>query len=74
MTKDAKKVDDPKKEASNEELLKSVDELRDEVKQLRELVNLLVEIIVNMEQDDLPDFDPEVFPIDKYNQNNRFSM
>jgi len=69
-----KSKDQAKTDSANKELVKSIDELRSEVKQLRELVNLLVEIIVNMEQDDLPDYDPDVFPIDKYNHRNHFSM
>lgn len=69
-----KSKDQAKTDTTNAELLKSMNELRSEVKQLRELVNLLVEIIVNMEQDDIPDFDPDVFPMDKYNHRNHFSM
>ena len=65
---------DTKTTPEKEDLKKSIEELRTEVKQLRELVNLLVEIFVNMEQDDLPEFDPELFPMDKYSHHNHFTM
>lgn len=69
--KEAKKKTKGERE---EELLRSMTELRGEVKELRELVNLLVEIIVNMEQDDSQDYDPDIFPLEKFGSNTHFTM
>ena len=39
---------------SKAELAKSIEDLRAEVRELREMVNMLVDIIVNLENDDGP--------------------
>ena len=59
---------------TNEELVKSINELKTEVKELRELVNMLLEIVVSMEQDDPGEFEPNVFPQDKFSPYSHFSM
>lgn len=59
---------------NNEEMLKSINELKTEVKELRELVNMLLEIVVSMEQDDPGEFEPNVFPQDKFSPYSHFSM
>jgi hypothetical protein len=58
----------------NDDLAKSIEELRAEVKELREMVNMLVDIIVNMESDDSGDFDHDFFDINKFDKDPRFSM
>ena len=67
---DEKKTD----EKNNEDLVKSIEELKTEVKQLRELVNMLVDIIMNMEGEDIPEFDANFTGLDEVDRHNRFSM
>lgn len=43
---------------SNENLEKVVDDLRAEVQQLREIVNMLLEIVVEFEDDDIEPLNP----------------
>ena len=57
-----------------EELAKSIEDLRAEVRELREMVNMLVDIIVNMETDEGADFDNEYFNFNKLDRDSRFSM
>ncbi len=57
-----------------EELAKSIEDLRAEVRELREMVNMLVDIIVNMETDDTPEFDNDYMNIHKLDNDSRFSM
>jgi len=61
-------------EKNNEDLVKSIEELKTEVKQLRELVNMLVDIIMNMEGEDIPEFDANFTGLDEVDRHNRFSM
>jgi hypothetical protein len=58
----------------NDEIAKSIEDLRAEVKELREMVNMLVDIIVNMESDDSGDFENDYFDINKFEKDPRFSM
>jgi hypothetical protein len=66
-----KKKPEPK---NNEDLVKSIEELKTEVKQLRELVNMLVDIIMNMEGEEVPEFDANFTGLDEVDRHNRFSM
>jgi hypothetical protein len=45
--------------ADDEKVLESIEDLRSEVRELRNMVNLLVDMIVNIETTDDMDFDPE---------------
>ena len=58
----------------NEELAKSIEDLRAEVRELREMVNMLVDIIVNMDNDDSGDFEHDFFDFNKFEKDPRFSM
>ena len=50
---------------NKEELAKSIEDLRAEVRELREMVNMLVDIIVNMETIKVQDIlVPKRFPLD----------
>ena len=62
------------KTKEKEELAKSIEDLRTEVRELREMVNMLVDIIVNMETDDGADFENDYFNMHKLDNNSRFSM
>jgi hypothetical protein len=44
--------------ASQEELVRELVSLRQEVQQLRQMVNMLLDIVVEPEEDDEWDFDP----------------
>jgi hypothetical protein len=59
---------------SKAELAKSIEDLRTEVRELREMVNMLVDIIVNLENDDGPEFENEYFDLHKLEKDSRFSM
>jgi hypothetical protein len=59
---------------SKDELAKSLEDLRAEVRELREMVNMLVDIIVNMESDEGTDFDQNYFDMHKMERDQRFSM
>ena len=59
---------------SNDELAKSIEDLRTEVRELREMVNMLVDIIVSMESDDGPEFENDFFNLHKLDNESRFSM
>jgi hypothetical protein len=59
---------------SNDELAKSLEDLRAEVRELREMVNMLVDIIVSMESDDGPEFENDFFNLHKLDNESRFSM
>ena len=59
---------------TKEELAKSIEDLRAEVRELREMVNMLVDIIVNMETDEGPEFDNDYFNMHKLESDSRFSM
>ena len=58
----------------NDEIAKSIEDLRAEVKELREMVNMLVDIIINMESDDSTDFENDFFDMRKFEKDARFSM
>ena len=58
----------------DEELAKSIEDLRAEVRELREMVNMLVDILVNMETDDTGDLGNDYFDINKFEKDSRFSM
>ncbi len=58
----------------DEELAKSIEDLRTEVRELREMVNMLVDLIVNMEGDDNGDLGNGYFDINKFEKDTRFSM
>lgn len=58
----------------NDDLAKSLEDLRAEVRELREMVNMLVDIIVNMESDDGPEFENDYFDLHKLERDSRFSM
>jgi len=62
------------KNRSKEDLAKSIEDLRAEVRELREMVNILVDIIVNMESEETADFDNDYFDIHKFEKDSRFSM
>jgi hypothetical protein len=57
-----------------DDLAKSIEDLRAEVRELREMVNMLVDIIVNMESDEGSDFDQNYFDLHKIDRDQRFSM
>lgn len=59
---------------SKEDIAKSIEDLRAEVRELREMVNMLVDIIVNMETDEGPEFDHDYFNLHKIDKDQRFSM
>ena len=59
---------------TKEELAKSIEDLRAEVRELREMVNMLVDIIVIMETDEGPEFDNDYFNLHKLDHDSRFSM
>ena len=59
---------------TNDDLAKSIEDLRAEVRELREMVNMLVDIIVNMESDDGPEFEHDYFDLHKLERDSRFSM
>ena len=44
--------------ASQEQMVKEITALRQEVQQLRQMVNMLLDIVVEPEEDDDWDFDP----------------
>jgi hypothetical protein len=58
----------------NDELAQSIEDLRAEVRELREMVNMLVDIIVNMENDDQGDIENEYFDMNRFDKDPRFSM
>lgn len=58
----------------NDELAQSLEDLRAEVRELREMVNMLVDIIVNMENDDQGDIENEYFDMNRFDKDPRFSM
>ena len=62
------------KTKEKEELAKSIEDLRTEVRELREMVNMLVDIIVNMESDEGAEFESDFFNMHKLDHNTRFSM
>ena len=57
-----------------EDLAKSIEDLRAEVRELREMVNMLVDIIVNMEGDDTGEVSNDYFDINRFEKDPRFSM
>ena len=59
---------------SKDDLAKSIEDLRAEVRELREMVNMLVDIIVNMESDEGSDFEQDYFDLHKIDRDQRFSM
>jgi len=59
---------------NSEDLAKSLEDLRAEVKELRELVDMLVGLVINMEQDESLDFDGDFMDFGPLNRDNRFSM
>ena len=63
-----------KPETNNEDLVKSIEELKTEVRELRELVNMLVDIIMNMEGEEVQEFDANFTGLDEVDKHNRFSM
>lgn len=56
---------------SNEDLEKVVNELRNEVQQLREIVNMLLEMVVDFEEEDIDALNPIG---EYYRPKDRFSM
>ena len=63
-----------KKSEKNDDLVKSIEDLRAEVRELREMVNMLVDIIVNMENDDAGEVDHDYFDLTRFEKDTRFSM
>jgi hypothetical protein len=59
---------------TKEDLSRSLEDLRAEVRELREMVNMLVDIIVNMDNDDSGEFDNNFFDFNKFEKDQRFSM
>jgi len=57
-----------------EELLRSIEELRTEVRELREVVNMLVDIIMNMDQDEGGEGEFDLPGLDGMDPRGRFSM
>lgn len=59
-----------------EKVIKGIEELRAEVRELRDMVNMLVEIIVSMEQVDEGsiDADPAMMGFDTDLKNGRYCM
>ena len=59
-----------------EKVIKGIEELRTEVRELRDMVNMLVEIIVNMEQVDEGsiDADPSMMGFDTDLKSGRYCM
>ncbi len=59
-----------------EKVIKGIEELRTEVRELRDMVNMLVEIIVNMEQVDEGgiDADPSMMGLDTDLKSGRYCM
>ena len=62
--------------AEDEKVLKTIEDLRSEVRELRTMVNMLMEIIVNMEaQDDLDlDMEPNMMGYDNLLKSGRYCM
>lgn len=58
----------------SDELAKSLEELRAEVKELRELVDMLVGLVINMEQEESLDFESDFMDFGPLNRDNRFTM
>ena len=59
---------------ANDELTRSIEDLREEVRELRQMVNMLVDIIVNMEYDEGNDVENEFFNLQKFEKDSHFSM
>jgi hypothetical protein len=59
---------------NSEELAKSLEDLRAEVKELREMVNMLVDLVINMEHEDTPEFDSDFMDFGPLSKDHRFSM
>jgi len=58
----------------SEDLAKSLEDLRAEVKELREMVNMLVDLVINLEHEDTPEFDSDFMEFGPLNKDHRFSM
>jgi t-SNARE complex subunit (syntaxin) len=56
------------------ELAKSLEDLRAEVKELREMVNMLVDLVINMDHDDAPDYETDFMDFGSLQRDQRFSM
>ena len=59
---------------NSEELSKSLEDLRAEVKELREMVNMLVDLVINLEHDEAPEFDSDFMDFGPLTKDHRFSM
>ena len=59
---------------NKDDVAKSIEDLRAEVRELREMVNMLVDIIVNMEGDDTGDVSNDYFDFNRFEKDTRFSM
>jgi len=62
--------------SEDEKVLKTIEDLRSEVRELRTMVNMLMEIIVNMEtQEDLDlDMEPNMMGLDPLLKSGRYCM
>ena len=58
----------------SEELAKSLEDLRAEVKELREMVNMLVDLVINMEHEESPEFESDFMDFGSLQKDHRFSM
>ncbi|UCH88363.1 MAG: hypothetical protein JSV49_08865 [Thermoplasmata archaeon] len=58
----------------SEELAKSLEDLRAEVKELREMVNMLVDLVINMDHEESPDYDSDFMDFGSLQRDHRFSM
>jgi hypothetical protein len=58
----------------SDELAKNLEDLRAEVKELREMVNMLGDLVINMEHDETPEYEPEFMDFGSLNKDHRFSM
>ena len=66
-----------KKTHKMDDMLKTIEELRTEVRELRDLVNVLVSIVMNRtspDPDDLLEYDSDFVDMDEIEKDFRFSM
>ena len=71
MTEDKQ---DGKTATKDEDLVKSIEELKSDVRELRDLVNMLVDIIINMEGEEVQEYDANFGGLENLDKFNRFSM
>ena len=58
----------------DEDLVKSIEELKSDVRELRDLVNMLVDIIINMEGEEVQEYDANFGGLENLDKFSRFSM